>query len=207
MKMGLRFLLGRAGTGKSSRTLDEIKEKLQNDPQGPSICYIVPDQMTFQQEYALFKDENIKGSIRAQVVSFSRLAWRILQETGGSTRQFISSVGIQMMLRKIIEEKQTDWRMFQKAVEKKGFLEQLEKMITEFKRYSITPDIIDEKIESINQFIHQSPHEEALTKKLEDLSYIYEKLVYALQYNYIDSEDELQLLVEKISEATLLEET
>jgi len=205
MKMGLRFLLGRAGTGKSSRTLDEIKEKLQNDPQGPSIFYIVPDQMTFQQEYALFKDENIKGSIRAQVVSFSRLAWRILQETGGSTRQFISSVGIQMMLRKIIEEKQTDWRMFQKAVEKQGFLEQLEKMITEFKRYCITPDILDEQIESINQFVHQSPHEEALTKKLEDLSYIYEKLVYALQDNYIDSEDQLQLLAEKISEATLLE--
>src|SRR5699024_8367204 len=124
MRMGLRLLLGRAGTGKSGRPLDEIKEKLLADPQGPAIFYIVPDQMTFQQEYALYKDENIQVSIRVQVVSSSRLAWRVLQETGGGTRQFISSVGTQMMLRKIIEEKQTDWRVFQKALEKQGFLEQ-----------------------------------------------------------------------------------
>src|SRR5699024_9565177 len=35
-------------------------------------------------------------------------------------------------------------------------------------------------------------------------SYIYEKLVYALQGKYIDAEDQLQLLAEKLSETTLL---
>lgn len=204
--MGLRFLLGRAGTGKSGRSLDEIKEKLLADPQGPAIFYIVPDQMSFQQEYALFKDENIQGSIRGQVVSFSRLSWRVLQETGGGTRQFISSVGTQMMLRKIIEEKQTDWRMFQKALEKQGFLEQLEQMITEFKRYCITPDTLYMQMEQMNRFVHKESNELALTNKLEDLTYIYEKLVYALQDNYIDNEDQLQLLAEKISESTLLDD-
>ncbi|MFB4475763.1 hypothetical protein ACDI16_23245, partial [Oceanobacillus caeni] len=97
--MGLRFIIGRSGTGKSGRVMDEIKEKQLEDPLGKPLLYIVPDQMTFQQEYALFHDKELTGSIRAQVVSFSRLAWRILQETGGATKQFISSVGIQMMLR------------------------------------------------------------------------------------------------------------
>lgn len=203
--MGIRFILGRAGTGKSGRVVDEIKEKLMNDPQGPPIFYIVPDQMTFQQEYELFKQEGIHGSIRAQVVSFSRLAWRVLQETGGGTRQFISSLGIQMMLRKIIEEKQSDWNIFQKALEKRGFLEQLEKMITEFKRYQVTPEVLQLQIDQLNQFVHKERGEEALTKKLEDLSYIYEELVYALQGKYVDSEDQLQLLAEKIKEAAFLE--
>src|SRR5690625_7904281 len=99
MRMGLRFLLGRAGTGKSGRSLDEIKEKLLADPQGPAIFYIVPDQMTFQQEYALFKDENIQGSIRGQVVSFSRLVWCVLKYNGGGTNQFIMSDGIKMKIR------------------------------------------------------------------------------------------------------------
>ena len=67
--MGLRFIMGRSGTGKSGRTLDEIKEKLLANPQGSPIFYVVPDQMTFQQEFALFNDEHIKGSIRAQVVT------------------------------------------------------------------------------------------------------------------------------------------
>src|SRR5690625_527928 len=79
--MGLRFLLGRAGSGKSGRSLDEIKAMLVEEPRGPAIFYIVPDQMTFQQEYALFNDEDVQGSIRAQVVSFSRLAWRVLQRS------------------------------------------------------------------------------------------------------------------------------
>lgn len=202
--MGIRFLLGRAGTGKSGRTLDEIKEKLLEDPQGPPIFYIVPDQMTFQQEYALFNDKEIQGSIRGQVVSFSRLAWRILQETGGGTRQFISSVGMQMMLRKIIEERQGDWRVFQKAMEKQGFLDQLESMITEFKRYEITPEILQLQIDQLNQFVHKEPGEVALTNKLDDLLYIYEKLIDALKDNYIDSEDQLQLLANKIEESNLL---
>lgn len=204
--MGVRFLIGRSGTGTNNFLRDEIKEKLVDKPQGPAIFYIVPDQMTFQEEYALFNDGEIQGSIRAQVVSFSRLAWRILQETGGSTKQFISSVGIQMMLRKIIEEKQTDWNVFQKAMEKQGFLNDLEMMITEFKRHQITPEMLQMQIDQINGFVHKDPAELSLTNKLTDLTYIYEKLVLALQGKYIDAEDQLQLLSEKLIETTLLDD-
>ncbi|WP_430787753.1 helicase-exonuclease AddAB subunit AddB [Virgibacillus flavescens] len=204
--MGIRFILGRSGTGKSGRVVDEIRDKLIADPQGPPIFYMVPDQMTFQQEYELFKQEGIHGSIRAQVVSFSRLAWRVLQETGGGTRQFISSLGIQMMLRKIIEEKDSEWNIFQKALEKQGFLEQLEKMITEFKRYQVTPEVLQMQIDQLDQFVHKEQGEEALTKKLQDLFYIYEELTIALQGKYVDSEDQLQLLAEKIREASFLED-
>ncbi|RYG72621.1 helicase-exonuclease AddAB subunit AddB [Lentibacillus lipolyticus] len=203
--MGLRFLLGRAGTGKSGKILDEIKEALVNDPQGAPIYYIVPDQMTFQQEYALFQDKTVNGSTRAQVVSFSRLAYRVLQETGGGTRQFISSVGTQMMLRKIIEEKEADWNIFQKTLEKQGFLEQLERMITEFKRYRITPDMLYMQVEQMKQFVHQEPGEAALAGKLNDLAYIYEKLAIALEGAYVDSEDQLQMLADKIKDAPMLE--
>lgn len=204
--MGVRFLIGRAGTGKSGRTLDEIKEKLLEDPLGPAVFYIVPDQMTFQQEYTLFRDPHISGSIRGQVVSFSRLAWRVLQETGGSTRQFISSVGTQMMLRKIIEEKSGDWLSFGKAIEKQGFLGQLENIITEFKRYNVTPELLYAQMEEIDRFVHKEPGEIALLNKLTDLLYIYEKSLYALQENYIDSEDQLALLADKIASAAALED-
>src|SRR5690625_1041972 len=204
--MGLRFLIGRAGTDTNSFLRNEIKRKLVDKPQGPAIFYIVPDQMTFQEEYGLFNDGEIQGSIRAQVVSFSRLAWRVLQETGGGTRQFISSIGIQMMLRKIIEEKQTDWNVFQKAIEKQGFLNELEMMITEFKRHQVTPEMLNMQIDHINTFVHKDPAEISLTNKLDDLTYIYEKLVFALQGKYIDAEDQLQLLSEKLIETKLLDD-
>ncbi|WP_077623098.1 helicase-exonuclease AddAB subunit AddB [Sediminibacillus massiliensis] len=202
--MGIRFLLGKAGAGKSGTCLAEIETKLQEDPQGPPIFYIVPEQMTFQQEYELAK--RITGSIRAQVFSFSRLAWRVFQETGGGTRKFITSTGIQMMLRKITEERKSDWNVFQKAIEKQGFMEQLEGMITEFKRYRITPEMLTAQIIDMDRFTHKYPGEVALKNKLEDLSYIYDRLVDALKDQYIDSEDQLQLLADKITEADFMED-
>ena len=111
-----------------------------------------------------------------------------------------------MMLRKIIEEKQTDWNVFQKAMEKQGFLNDLEMMITEFKRHQITPEMLQMQIDQINGFVHKDPAELSLTNKLTDLTYIYEKLVLALQGKYIDAEDQLQLLSEKLIETTLLDD-
>ncbi|ARI78071.1 helicase-exonuclease AddAB subunit AddB [Halobacillus mangrovi] len=203
--MGMRLLLGRSGAGKSTRCLEEIESELKADPKGNSIVYIVPDQMTFQQEYALLKREGVEGSIRAQVFSFSRLAWRVLQETGGGTKKFITSTGVQMMLRKIVEERTSDWRVFQKAVEKQGFIEQLEGMITEFKRYRITPEDLHVQMNTLDQFVHTTSQEQGLRDKLDDLSYIYDRLVDALREQYIDSEDQLQLLASKIPEASFLE--
>ncbi|MCP3032024.1 helicase-exonuclease AddAB subunit AddB [Halobacillus sp. A1] len=202
--MGLQFLLGRSGAGKGTRCLEEIRNKLSENPAGPPIMYIVPDQMTFQQEYALLTGGDIEGAIRAQVFSFSRLAWRVLQETGGGTRRFISSTGVQMMLRKIVEERTSDWKVFQKAIEKQGFIEQLEGMITEFKRYKVTPDVLHSQMMAMDQFVHRTSHEEGLRDKLDDLNYIYDRLVDALSEQYIDSEDQLQLLAEKIPDADFL---
>src|SRR5699024_9259851 len=138
-------------------------------------------------EYTLFKDKEFQGSIRTQVFSFSRLAWRVLQETGGAVRPFISSVGLQMMLRKIIEEKQGEWRILQKAMEKQGILDQLETMITELKSDEITPAMPKMQRTNIDQLVHNAPGEVTLSNKLEDLTYIYENLMLLLQYNYIDS--------------------
>lgn len=110
--MSLQLIVSHDRNVTSDYIMNEIKRDLKKDPLGKPIFYIVPEQMTFQQEYTLFKDDAIKGSIRAQVVSFSRLAWRVLQEVGGNTKQYISSTGKQMMLRKIIEERSEPFQIF-----------------------------------------------------------------------------------------------
>lgn len=179
--------------------MDDIKKELKKEPLGKPIFYIVPEQMTFQQEYTLFKDEEIKGSIRAQVVSFSRLAWRILQEVGGSTKQFISSTGTQMMLRKIIEQRTEPFHIFQKAADKLGFLKELDQLITEFKRHQITPELLEEHLQYTTE-------NKALQYKLADLHYIYEQLNRLLKDKYIDGEDQLQLLIESIKDANILQD-
>ncbi|GAB2533348.1 helicase-exonuclease AddAB subunit AddB [Gracilibacillus alcaliphilus] len=203
----LRFLLGSATVNKSKQCLSEIRDDLKQDPEGMPIIYLVPDQMTFQQEYALLNDEEINGSIRAQVYSFSRLAWRVMQLTGGATKKYITSTGIQMLLRKIVEERTGEWKMFQKSIEKQGFIEQLENMMKEFRHYCVTPEMLAGQLSKMEQLHHQTVNEVALQHKLDDLFYIYQQLVQALQGQYTDSEDQLQQLAERLEHSSFLEGT
>ncbi|MEQ6375419.1 helicase-exonuclease AddAB subunit AddB [Bacillaceae bacterium S4-13-56] len=203
--MSVRFILGKSSKDNSEWILHEIQRELQQRPEGPSIFYLVPDQMTFQQEYRLLKSSELEGTIRAQVFSFSRLAWRVFQETGGGIRKYISSTGIQMLLRKITNEQKGEYKVFQKAVEKQGFMDQLEGMITELKRYCVTPELLKDQIQQMKQFQHTTPQENSLMDKLHDLSKIYEALSSELVHHYMDAEDRLQMLIDKIPSSKELE--
>jgi ATP-dependent helicase/nuclease subunit B len=202
--MSLRFLLGRAGSGKTTRCLQEIRQKLFEQPDGSPIIYLVPEQMTFQSEYALIRTPNLGGMIRAQVFSFTRLAWRVLQETGGMSRYHLSQTGVHMLLRKIIEQHKEKLVLFRRAADKNGFIEQLEEMITECKRYCITPEQLQE---TEKQLRHQATAaEKVLADKLNDVRLIYEQFERELAQQYVDSEDYLRLLAEKVPHSRYLKD-
>ena len=199
--MSLHFILGRAGSGKTFTCLHEIREKLMEDPTGSPIVYLVPDQMTFQSEYDLINTPGLGGMMRAQVFSFTRLAWRVLQETGGMSRYHLNNVGVNMVLRKIIEHRKKELKVFSRASEKSGFITQMEEMIAEFKRYCIQAD---ELHKPINQF--STEKNQVLVDKLHDLQLIYDDLEKHLFDKYVDSEDYLRLLAEKIPNSTYLKD-
>lgn len=199
--MSVRLLIGRSGSGKTTYCLNEIEEQMIKDPDGDPIIYLVPDQMTFLSEYKLATSPHLGGMIRTQVYSFSRLAWRILQETGGISRYHLSSVGISMLIRKIIEDKKEDLKLFEKAADKNGFIGQVEQILTEFKRYCISPEELVEKGQSLNQ---DNSAEKVLQDKLHDLELIYKAFEESIENKYIDSEDYLRLLAESISSSKYL---
>jgi ATP-dependent helicase/nuclease subunit B len=192
--MSVRLLIGRTGSGKTTFCLNEIKSQLINNPDGNPIIYLVPDQMTFLSEYRLISGSGISGMIRSQVFSFTRLAWRVLQETGGISRQHLTSVGLNMLIRKIVDEKKGQLKIFDKAADKNGFIEQVEQMLTEFKRYCVIPSELKQKRESL---ANQSENSKVLQDKLHDLEMIYESFEERLHQKYVDSEDYFRLLSEK----------
>lgn len=190
--MSVRLVLGRSGSGKTELLIQEIKDRLIADPQGNPVIYLVPEQMSFLSEYRLSTDPDLGGMIRAQVYSFPRLAWRILQETGGFTRHHLDSVGISMMIRKIIEDKKDELKIFQKAADKNGFVQQMEQMLIEFKRYAIKPE------ELAGKMAGTSEGNKALGDKIHDLELVYRQFEDELFGKYIDSEDYFRLLAEKV---------
>ncbi|WP_027408998.1 helicase-exonuclease AddAB subunit AddB [Anoxybacteroides tepidamans] len=202
--MSLRFIIGRSGTGKTAKCLDEIREKLKGEPFGSPIIYIVPEQMTFQSEYSLIRTPGLEGMIRAQVFSFTRLAWRVLQETGGMSRYHLNQTGVRMLLRKIVDKHKGELVLFGSAAEKNGFIEQLEEMLIECKRYCVTPEQLQQTEAQLRH--RASAAEKVLADKLKDLQLIYKEFEYELIQQYVDSEDYLRLLAEKIPHSTYIKD-
>ena len=77
--MGIRLIYGRAGTGKSTFILNEIKEELKKNL-AQKIYIIVPEQFSYATEKRLLETLETGASIKAEVISFKRLAHRIFTE-------------------------------------------------------------------------------------------------------------------------------
>ena len=81
--MSVRFVIGRAGTGKTRRCFDAIVEALRADPLGPPIYWILPKQATFMAERELTCASGLEGFCRARVISFETLGADVLANCGG----------------------------------------------------------------------------------------------------------------------------
>ncbi len=196
--MALRLILGRAGSGKSSLCLEEIRKELDRSPRGASLIYLVPEQATFQAEHTLVRSSPTGGTIRAQVLSFRRLAWRVLQETGGQKRIFLDDTGKSMLLKKALEHLHDNLKIFKGTSQQKGAVESLLQFYNELKRSNIT-------LGRLRALYHTRAQEAADTgsspffrDKLEDLLLLFSELESNLQASYLDKEDYLALLILKV---------
>ncbi len=201
-EVSLRFVIGRSGTGKTTLFLNEMREKLKKQPDGPPIIYIVPEQMTFLSEHALIQTDGLAGMIRTQVYSFTRLAWRILQETGGVSRNHLSSTGTHMLIRKIIEDHKDELKIFQRAADQTGFIQHVENILTEFKHYCIESEELAHKQKELA--FGQATR--ALSEKLHDLELIYSHFEHALIGKYVGTNDYLNLLAQSINQSSYLQD-
>ena len=86
----LEFIIGRAGTGKTTYCLDRIEEKLRQSPQGNPLVLLLPDHMTFALERQLaYNLKDVGGFSRAYVLGMSRLAYQILMRCGRAAYRYI----------------------------------------------------------------------------------------------------------------------
>jgi len=188
--MSLRLIFGRAGSGKTYYCLNQIKSKL-NDGDNIPLVLVVPEQFTLQTEKNLIKMVATGGIMRAEVLSFRRMAYRVFNEVGGVTHRHINSAGKCMLIYRIIEGIKDDLKIFSKAVKQQGFVNTLSETIAEFKRYNITPEILKDTCNNIND-------DELLKDKLEEISTIYWEFEKTLHEKYVDADDDLTMLAEKL---------
>ena len=195
--MSLQIIYGRAGSGKTSFVLNEIKSRLgqgMSDKHKPhnALVLLVPEQFSFQAEKKLVSEVGTGGILEAEVLSFQRMAYRIFNELGGITYPHIHPSGKAMIIYRILDKMKGKFKVFLKTAQKEGFVDTLSTLITEFKRYGVTPQMLLEATDKI-------PNDKPLKEKLAELSIIYKEFDTTLDKRYRDSDDDLTMEIGRAS--------
>jgi len=196
--MTIRYIIGRAGSGADRRVVEEIGAALgQKNEQ--YLFLLVPEQYTLQAERNLIGQLQLPGIMRAEVLSFNRLAYRVLNETGGRTRVLINEQGRNMVIKKVLHDIAADLTIYKNSGRHEGFIEELSLLFANFKQYDLEPTTLKSKYTAIT--------EDVLRLKLHDISLIYEAFTAYMENHYLDMEDQLNLFIEKMDDSVLLRNT
>ena len=85
--MSLRFIYGRSGTGKTTFCFNQISNLIN---QNEKVYIITPEQFSYAAEKSLMEICSNNAVINAEVISFERIAYRIINEIGGVYNTSIS---------------------------------------------------------------------------------------------------------------------
>ena len=189
--MGLRFIYGTAGTGKSEFCFNEIKNNIKNKEK---IYIITPEQFSYSAEKKLLEEINTNASVNAEVISFNRIANRVFTEVGGANEVLISKSSKAMLIYSILEKVKKNLKFLNSSDDN---IDIILKEITEFKKHNITTLNIEEENKKIENL--------ELNQKLNEINLIYKTYEENIKNKFIDEEDILTKLAEKIPESKMFD--
>ncbi len=195
--MAVRFIIGRAGSGKTQHCLEAIRRRLHRDAMGgPRLILLVPEQAALQMERAIIApsgepepDMAMAGAHRAEVLSFRRLAYRVLELVGVPVAQALTEPARAMVLRHIVARCSRQLRYYRRAgglQRAGGFIDRLSATVAELIEESIEPDqlgVADETDGETGETLAENPAQAA---KLHDLRLIYEAYLDYLGKDRLD---------------------
>ena len=187
--MPLRIIYGKAGTGKSSFIYNEINEKIKQNEKS-KIYIITPEQFSFTAEKKLM--ENKKSVINAEVITFNRMAYRVMNEVGGNIHNSLTKCGKSMLIYSILQKEKKNLNLLNKSDEN---IDLAMRTISEFKKNQVSIEELKKETENIS--------DNYLKIKLQDLILIYEKFNDNIENKYIDETDLLTKLSENIEKINL----
>ena len=191
--MTVTFHVGRSGTGKSEQMIHEVIQELKQNPSGPTIYMIVPDQMSFEMEKKMATVDGLHGSTRIQVLSMRRLAFLMMRDAGVATDQFLDQTGTHLLLRKVVEMSEERLTLFRRTMNQFGFYEELNQLISMLKRGLVEP-------EHLLRLSEQAQHR---ALKLQDLSIIYEGFLKMTEGKSLHAEDYFNVMLQILPETDL----
>ena len=191
--MSLRIVYGKSGAGKSTYIFNEIANKIENKLNGKNtikkIYIITPEQFSFTAEKKLLDTVSYNAVIDAEVLTFNRMAHRVLNETRRAKINTLTSSGRSMLIYQILTEQKDNLKFVGKSSDN---VEIILTQITEFKKHGIT-------VEDLSTVTEQT-EDKYLKSKLQDMLNIYSEYKKEISDNYIDENDILTILANELED-------
>lgn len=188
--MGLRLIYGRSGTGKTTFCFREISELIKQGKQ--KIIVITPEQFSFTAEQNLMQAVGKEAVLHVEVLTFERMAYRVMQEVGESNKTSLTDCGRAILLDYILEKQKKELHYLGKTEKN---VDMVSSMLTEFKKHNITEEQLENTLPTTEN--------KTLAYKLEDVATIYGAYNKQIQGNFIDENDTLTILYNHLDEVDL----
>ncbi len=185
--MKLELILGRSGVGKSEYIYDSISKQIGEK----KIFLIVPEQANLSAERKLFEKSNKTSLIDVEVLTLSRMAYRVASEVGGNLNH-LSEAGKDMLIFDILSNEKNNLKFLGKTEKN---IDIVNRMFTEFKKHEI----------SIQKLMDIKTKEEYTNLKLKDITNLYEKYEEKINKNFLDENDSLSILAKDLDKTDMFD--
>lgn len=182
----IQFILGRSGTGKTHKCLEDICSALEEEGEEPLI-FLVPEQATYQAERAILSQARIKGFSRLRVLSFNRLAFWL---TGRRAGMELSRAGRRMAVHKLLLDLSDRLRVYKGDVSRTGLAVKLSELLSQLQAGSCTAA----QIELMAQALAQKAGQELAAAKWGDIALLfseYERFFQSSNGRFINPDADL----------------
>ena len=183
--MRLNLILGRSGVGKSKYIYSSISKQIGEK----KIFLIVPEQANLSAERKLFENSDRNSLINVEVLTLSRMAYRVASEIGGNLNH-LSEAGKDMLIFDILSTEKSNLKFLGKTEKN---IDIVNRMFTELKKHEI----------SIQKLIDIKTKEEYTNLKLKDIITLYEKYEEKISSNFLDENDSLSILAKKLDKTDM----
>lgn len=190
----LHIIAGVAQSGKTTMIKRRIEETVES---GGHAVLLVPEQASFNNERAL---QQLLGRnvAKAEVLSFTRLADRLLRQLGGRDRQLVTPASQAFFMSIALDELSDLLNVYGRHYRSRGFIEQTLSILEECKNAGLSP----ERLSSFSQGLPKG----ALREKVQELSLIFDAYEAILHRGCLSPQDVLNLAAERLGDSAVLKD-
>ena len=189
--MKLNIIYGKAGCGKSLYLFEKVRSKIKL---ADKIYIITPEQFSFTAEKQLLDVIEGGAAVNAEVLTFSRMASRVINERGNNLKS-IQKFGKSMLIYDILDSSKQKLQFLGKTTMQN--VQIVERSITEFKKHNITEERLLKTKEEVT--------DKYLKAKLSDLEYVYKEFQNNITERFLDEDDALTYLSNNIRKTKIFD--